>query len=305
MIFCTKCGKPLVEGASFCAACGTPKAARASRDSTRKTVYDGEIHKCPNCGEVLKYTAMVCPACNYELRGTNSSTSIKNLELKLERATSEKQRILIIKNYPIPNTKEDLFEFMILAASNFDADYYATHLNEEDSSDAWLVKVEQCYQKAKWMLSDKSEKAKFESIYNKIIYSCESSKEQEKQKEINRINRFKKAKSKAMLQRLIIISLLVLIPVTLIIGGVFIYEAANEGKIEIGISSDDCEGRYYEDIVELFEGKGFTNVESREDGWHLFYGSGTVKSVTIDGIDDFSSSSRFNPDVKIIIFYYE
>ena len=38
----------------------------------------------------------------------------------------------------IPNTKEDIFEFMLLASSNFDAFYYATHLHVEDISDAWL-----------------------------------------------------------------------------------------------------------------------------------------------------------------------
>ena len=147
MSFCTNCGQQVPTGANFCANCGTSITASTS-DTERKTVFDGEIHKCPYCGEVLKSFETVCPTCKFEIRGAKGSSAVKDLAEKLENAPSEQQRILIIKNSPIPNTKEDIFEFMLLASSNFDASYYAQHLNEEDASDAWLIKIEQCYQKA-------------------------------------------------------------------------------------------------------------------------------------------------------------
>ena len=48
MSFCTNCGKELPTGAKFCANCGT--ASVAPDNARRKTVYDGEVHKCPGCG---------------------------------------------------------------------------------------------------------------------------------------------------------------------------------------------------------------------------------------------------------------
>ena len=75
--------------------------------------------------------------------------------------------------------------------------------------------------------------------------------------------------------------------------------------IEIGISNDNLDGQYYEDVIELLEGKGFTNIEVREENWSLFHKSGTVKSVIIDGKDEYYSSSKFSKDAKIIIFYYK
>ena len=52
MAFCINCGQELAEGAKFCANCG--KAVNGENPTTqRKTVYEGQIHKCPNCGEVI------------------------------------------------------------------------------------------------------------------------------------------------------------------------------------------------------------------------------------------------------------
>ncbi len=178
MSFCRNCGKELDDGARFCRYCGTPKV-----DGTeRKTVNDGELHKCPNCGEVLKAFETVCPACGVELRGTKSSSAVNQLAEKIEKAADEKQRIIIIKSFIVPNTREDIFEFMLLAASNFDAEYYASHLYVEDISDAWLAKVEQCYQKARFALENSEDMKKIQDIYDKIILDCEKSKKTETQK---------------------------------------------------------------------------------------------------------------------------
>lgn len=171
MAFCTNCGQQVTDGAKFCANCGTPISQNAP-NTERKTVFDGEIHKCPHCGEVLKAFETVCPMCKFEIRGAKGSNAVKELAEKLENASSEKQRIIIIKNFPIPNTKEDIFEFMLLASSNFDVSYYATHLHEEDISDAWLTKIEQCYQKAKLAFGSHSDFERIESIYLEIKNEC-------------------------------------------------------------------------------------------------------------------------------------
>ena len=52
MSFCSKFGKQLAEDAKFCSECGA-KVVENNNSTQRKVVYEGEIHKCPNCGEVL------------------------------------------------------------------------------------------------------------------------------------------------------------------------------------------------------------------------------------------------------------
>ena len=56
MAFCINCGQELTEDAKFCANCGQAVGNNSST-SQRKTVYDGELHKCPNCGELFSFNA--------------------------------------------------------------------------------------------------------------------------------------------------------------------------------------------------------------------------------------------------------
>lgn len=75
MAFCISCGQELADGAKFCANCG--KAVDNSNSTTqRKTVYDGVIHKCPNCGEVLTSFLANCPACGVEFNSKKVNSSL-------------------------------------------------------------------------------------------------------------------------------------------------------------------------------------------------------------------------------------
>ena len=233
MAFCRECGKQLQDNAKFCPDCGTPvnPVAESSGD-VRREIYDGEVHKCPHCGESLNAFEIECPSCHRQIRGSKGSSAIKELSERLVAATSDKQRIIIIKNFPIPNTKEDIFEFMMLASSNFDSSYYAAHLHEEDMSDAWLIKVEQCYQKAKLMFGNDPDFAKIESEYLKIKQDCaeqeskvryERKAQETAQQREESSNAFKKSKFKIVLIIFAIIS------------AVFIAVAFNDGKTVAGI----------------------------------------------------------------------
>ena len=76
--FCPYCGTKLDEGAKFCKNCGEAisndtqeshktlnKRPSSENPTERKTVYEGYIHKCPNCGEVIDSFLTVCPTCGY------------------------------------------------------------------------------------------------------------------------------------------------------------------------------------------------------------------------------------------------
>lgn len=160
MAFCINCGQELAEEAKFCANCG--KAVGVAQNGVkeqRKTVYDGELHKCPNCGERLDSFVADCPACGYELRGAKMTSVVNELVQKLQRADTVEQKIDIIRNFGIPNTKEDIYEFFILATSNMSVDGYDT--------EAWYAKLEQAYQKAKLSFGNAPEFQYLDQLYNK------------------------------------------------------------------------------------------------------------------------------------------
>lgn len=213
MMFCPYCGTKLDDGARFCKNCGeavsgnnqgTGKSQQeeplGGNPTARKTVYEGYIHKCPGCGEVLEAFTTTCPSCGHEIRDAKSSTSVRELALKLESisaqkmpAFEEKKSVMkmifgkdfkeedeaeealkrfesqkhqemasLIVNFSVPNTKEDILEFMILAASNIDV----RHGVDDDVTKAWIVKLDQVYQKAKISMGRHPDFAQIEIIYN-------------------------------------------------------------------------------------------------------------------------------------------
>lgn len=178
MAFCINCGRELAEGAKFCANCG--KAINGNNSTTqRKTIFDGEIHKCPNCGEILNSFTANCPACGHEIRNSTATSAVTEFARKLEllnkgrtiekkgfasssaHSIVDEQMISMIRNFPIPNTKEDLLEFIILAASNINEHRYDMFENISGSqkavSDAWHAKLDQAYQKIRLSFGDAPE----------------------------------------------------------------------------------------------------------------------------------------------------
>ena len=192
-VFCISCGEKNNVGARFCQSCGTllnaenkPKQTEESRKeepyqqstySERKQEFAGKIIKCPNCGEVLSSFVALCPACGHELRDIESSNLIKNFSVKIEQMASDEQKATLIRNFPISNTKEDIFEFMILASSNIVGE------RNEEVFNAWLAKFEQCYQKAVLVFADSPDFTKLKNIYE------QTTKQVSKEKTMHRINK--------------------------------------------------------------------------------------------------------------------
>lgn len=185
-MFCRRCGNKNDDNAVFCTECGTrinPEPLENSVPKVEVEIKEGKIttnegvrHKCPSCGELLKSFETVCPACNHEIRGRTATNAIQLFFEKISLETNEKIRIELIKLFPVPNNREDIIEFMLLASSNFDARYYATNKATDSISGAWLSKIDQCYKKGKIMFSEAGDISAIESIYNEVHNKTENEK---------------------------------------------------------------------------------------------------------------------------------
>ena len=199
MSFCTDCGNQLVEGARFCSRCGKPTSGAINIRRQPNSVSD--MGKCPNCGDFIKAFAVRCPSCGYELRNVQGSSAVQIFARQLQEIEArrkekskvagvlesigikcssaiDEQEINLIRNFAVPNTREDVLEFMILAASNIDESVYNNSYNttEKSISNAWLAKTKQVYHKAKLSLGTEPEFSEIQKIYDEKMKDVKKSK---------------------------------------------------------------------------------------------------------------------------------
>lgn len=358
MQYCPYCGTKLDEGARFCKNCGEsliqkqqsaderlfheqskpeaqqPKAELLGEDprAKRTTVYDGELHKCPNCGELLKSFTTVCPTCGYELRSVKTNSPVETLAKKIEQASSLDEKIELITNFYIPNTKEDIYDFFILAVSNLEDKSY-------DTDDAWRAKLEQAYHKAKLSFGNTSEFEYLEKLYTRI------------RKEVNKRERgmaaiFRRNKVACVTALLIgggvlmlIIGIILLssgfpennfgtswggimfaiIGINFLIAPTWVLETMKkkerEGKKKaaaksnssirtIGKDYDEFYHENYDDMAEYLKARGFRNVVAKPVRKGILDTEGAVEGISIAGNTEFDGDDEFDIDSAIIIRYY-
>lgn len=190
--FCKSCGKPIEQSGSSAAGYAPPQTEETfshKQHTERKTVYEGQLYKCPNCGELLDAFRSHCPSCGYEIRDARSSSSVRELAQKLEQIEAERmapieekkslmkveeaqerfdmhkrqQKANLIINFSVPNTREDILEFMILASSNIDVKKGIY----DEVTKAWLSKLDQVYEKAKLLMGNEPSFAQIKNIYDR------------------------------------------------------------------------------------------------------------------------------------------
>lgn len=130
----------------------------------KREVSYGVVHKCPNCGALVESGKMSCEACGYMFRGVEANSSVQRISdlinaasvreyhgsLSSSEATRRFEAINnIIKNFPVPSTKEDLLEFILFAKSN---GFESTFTNHHAA--AYRSKYYECVEKAKLYFPD-------------------------------------------------------------------------------------------------------------------------------------------------------
>lgn len=91
-----------------------------------KKKADSAHRKCPHCGAEIPAFSDRCPACGAELQNIKATSSVKELFDKInqieksgeDRAIVKNKKITLISTFPVPNTREDLLEFLTQAAPN-------------------------------------------------------------------------------------------------------------------------------------------------------------------------------------------
>ena len=203
MAFCMICGRKIPENGKFCAFCGTPVGSVIRPDNraedrnlkgnaydsvTRKQEYAGKIVKCPNCGAVMKSMDAVCDECGFQITGIKAADSVREFSQKLfdieqQKKTSRipfakmmaaaygddnfQKKISLISSFPVPNTIEEITEFVLLADANIDVRYgKRTLMNKTNGrpgssnyvevklAETWIMKLKQVYKKAEIAFGD-------------------------------------------------------------------------------------------------------------------------------------------------------
>ena len=115
MAFCQNCGNQLAADAKFCSNCGTP-AGSTGAENVRKQEYVGSVKKCPNCGAEIPSLSAICTNCGHELNSSSTNKLMKEFQEGLIAYEGEQERDFVAA-FPIPNTREDLGNFLSLIAS--------------------------------------------------------------------------------------------------------------------------------------------------------------------------------------------
>lgn len=166
-----------------------------------------EAKKCPQCGQPLSGISAICPMCGYEIRNAKTSSSIRDLTSEIEKLEKKRNSLKdalatriskstenptdervasLIRNFVVPNTKEDIFEFMILAAGYMNAGFLAGRDFITDVAPvvikAWESKFHQTYEKAKISFGNDPDFSKVQAIFDKKMAEIEDAKPKTKPK---------------------------------------------------------------------------------------------------------------------------
>lgn len=123
-----------------------------------KSNKHGEIKKCPACGALVQSYQGVCNVCGYAFENIEANASVQKLSEKLAKAGKRrffydeyKKMASIISQFPIPATKSDIIELIMLIQTQLSS----LEGREADEVDVYrnacTAKLQECSLKAKLM----------------------------------------------------------------------------------------------------------------------------------------------------------
>lgn len=158
-----------------------PPSQTAPEREKPKSNKEGALRKCPSCGAPVQSFATKCSDCGHEFRNIQAASSIQKLydefqkiedsERDRERSWAQKidgdlgvqrsvvtRQISALSTFPVPNTKEDILEFLSIASSEAGkkASWFMGMGQHPDYlfKKAWLSKCEQIIKKARFSMKE-------------------------------------------------------------------------------------------------------------------------------------------------------
>lgn len=154
----------------------------------------GDVRKCPGCGAIVESFSTRCPECGHEFSNISANTSIMVLFKKLEEIEASrtgsvisgiaslygmdritKQKQSLISSFPIPTTKEDILEFLVMSVPLAkEKGNFITRNSDENRPHntlvpVWKAKCEQIIMKARFsMKNDKVTLAEIEKYAQEL-----------------------------------------------------------------------------------------------------------------------------------------
>lgn len=134
----------------------------------------GVVRKCPNCGAPIAAGSVKCTECGFEFVGIEANNSVTNLsKLLLEIESSSDPRSEFkeamygtsrrinqirstITNFPVPTTKEDLFEFILFLQPKSTPPKFGTTTTpaQQQLYSAYKSKYDECIGKAQLLFAN-------------------------------------------------------------------------------------------------------------------------------------------------------
>lgn len=288
--------------------------AKSAQPSAPKSEKYGDVRKCPACGAIVPSMAAKCPECGYEFTNVEANSSTRLLMQKIDEIQAQYAELTanvdnkdestirtrgyqvkrqlndrtaqLIQNFPIPNTREDLIEFLTLCIGNSKADSIMLDGNDPVTP-AWRKKLQQVIAKVKVALPNDQQA-------QELIEEYEGKRENSK----------KKGKKIAIgIVVLIVVACLIALLVPKEMSPKEQVKALSEQVVEM-VNKGDLDGVKTSlnnvTIPEEFQKEGTSYVTEQYDAMYLSLINAYIKKGDLDAAEEVGSifRSKINNDMS-------
>ena len=288
--------------------------AKSAQPSAPKSEKYGDVRKCPACGAIVPSMAAKCPECGYEFTNVEANSSTRLLMQKIDEIQAQYAELTanvdnkdesairtrgyqvkrqlndrtaqLIQNFPIPNTREDLIEFLTLCIGNSKADSIMLDGNDPVTP-AWRKKLQQVIAKVKVALPNDQQA-------QELIDEYEGKRENSK----------KKGKKNAIgIVVLFVIALLIAFLVPKEMSPKEQVKALSEQVVEM-VNKGDLDGAKTSlnnvTVPEEFQKEGTAYITEQYDAMYLSLINAYIKKGDLDAAEEVGSifRSKINNDMS-------